>query len=126
VLIFAGPAACGIVWAMREETYRIGNREHMQQTLARLIPPGTDAAEARRRLHVRGFECDPVVRAEDARWAGPQSVAHYEPLPSGSDVTVCTRGNDVLIGQAFWRVGLVLAQGKVSRVIVLANFRAPL
>ncbi len=124
MLIFGGFAACGLYWATREETNRIGNREEMQQTLTRLIPAGTEASEARRRLEVRSFTCDPVTHAEDADWPKPGGNPGYEPLPAGADVSVCTRQNDLLVGLAFWRVALVLSDGRISRVIVLANFRA--
>ncbi len=124
MLVFGGFAACGLSWATRAETNRIGNREEMRQTLARLIPAGTEASEARRRLKVRGFTCDPVAHADDADWPEPRGNPGYEPLPAGTDVSVCTRQNDLLVGLAFWRVGLVLADGRISRVIVVANLRA--
>ncbi len=126
LLAFAGFAACGTFWVTREETARIGNREEMQRTLTLLVPTGTEAGEATCRLQGRGSSCDPAAPSEAADWPKPRGDPGYEPLPAGAEAIECTRRNDLLIGLAFWRVGLVLAEGRVSRVIVLANFRAPL
>ena len=122
-------AACSIEWAVREETYRAGSLGEMQQTLARLVPAGTDADEARRPLEARGFVCEAIARADDVRWPGPNSSQGYEPLPAGADVRVCSRRNAAGfggIGLAAWTVALVHTDEAVSRVIVRANFRAPL
>lgn len=121
--------ACSVEWVVREETHRARSRDEMQQILARLIPAGTDADEARRRLEDRGFSCGPVAPAEDVKWPGPESSQGYEPLPAGAAVRVCSRRNAAGfggIGLAQWTVALVHTDDAVSRVIVRANFRAPL
>ena len=123
-------AACTIAYYTQDETFRIGSRERMQETLTRLIPPGTEAEDARRQLTARGFACAEPVPAEQARWPGPETSQGYEPLPAGTEVRICSRQNTVdapqLMGRALWTVAVVHSGGTVALVIVRANFRAPL